>query len=64
MSGLCVEYQDYSSNVSAEDSVECMQSCLASRQLYGFLDLAPADCSHLATVTVNTCIYHNDIQYI
>ena len=53
MSHLYVEYHNYPSNDSVEDSVACMQGCLASRRLYDLLDLAPGDCSNPVSVTLN-----------
>jgi hypothetical protein len=54
MSDLYVEYHNYPSNVSVEDSVVCMQGCLASRQLYDLLDLTQGDCSNPVSETINT----------
>jgi hypothetical protein len=66
MSDLCVEYHNYPSNVSVEDSVACMQGCLASRQSYDLLDLTQGDCSHPVTVILNMYVslyvFHNDNQ--
>lgn len=53
MSHLYVEYHNYPSNDSVEDSVACMQGCSASRLLYDLLDLAPGDCSNPVSVTLN-----------
>lgn len=58
MSQLYVEYHNYPSNDSVEDSVACKQGCSASRQLYDLLDLAPGDCSNPVSVTLQyECVY-------